>query len=138
MPQDRVVNEPIDVFNTLSTAGTSSGTYLDNFWRSMSNLTLNVPLPSSPPAYAPPVVDPFTKFCTNTAEMWSASQAAPIRRAIVNGSIVFQDYCASNNFASGGFIADSKVSGKLNFFGNQQYLVRNSHIGGEAGCPEGL
>src|SRR5258708_31235494 len=70
--------------------------------------------------------------------MWSASQAAPIRRAIVNGSIVFQDYCASNNFASGGFIADSKVSGKLNFFGNQQYLVRNSDIGRAAGCPNGL
>jgi hypothetical protein len=97
-----------------------------------------VDLPKSPPAYAPPVVDPFTKFCTNTAEMWSASQAAPIRRAIINGSVVFQDYCANNSFASGGFIADSKVSGKLNFFGNQQYLVRNSDIGGAAGCPNGL
>lgn len=28
-------------------------------------------------------------------------------------SVVFQDYCANNNFASGGFIADSKVSGNL-------------------------
>jgi hypothetical protein len=27
---------------------------------------------------------------------------------------VFQDYCATNNFASGGFIADSQVSGDLN------------------------
>jgi hypothetical protein len=43
---------------------------------------------------------------------------APIRRVIVNGSIVFQDYCANNNFASGGFIADSKVSGDLDFNGN--------------------
>src|SRR5437764_222703 len=98
----------------------------------------NVDLPSSPPAYAPPIVDPFGTGCTNSAEMWSASQAAPIRRAIINGSVVFQDYCANNNFASGGFIADSKVSGSLNFFGNQQYLVRNSAIGGAAGCPQGL
>jgi hypothetical protein len=138
MPQDTVINGAIDVFNNLCTAGTQNCNSLDNFWRSLSNLTLNVTLPSSPPDYAPPVVDPFTKFCTNTAEMWSASQAAPIRRAIINGSVVFQDYCANNNFASGGFIADSQVSGKLNFFGNQQYLVRNSAIGGAAGCPNGL
>ena len=138
MPQDTVVNGAIDVFNNLCTAGTQDCNSDDNFWRSLSNLTLNVDLPSSPPAYAPPIVDPFGTGCTNSAEMWSASQAAPIRRAIINGSVVFQDYCANNNFASGGFIADSKVSGSLNFFGNQQFLVRNSAIGGAAGCPNGL
>src|ERR1700736_378005 len=88
MPQDTVINGAVDVFNNLCTAGTQNCNSLDNFWRSMSNLTLNVDLPKTPPAYAPPVVDPFTKFCTNTAEMWSASQAAPIRRAIINGSVV--------------------------------------------------
>ncbi|HXD28081.1 MAG TPA: adenylyl cyclase [Arthrobacter sp.] len=138
MPQDTVINGAIDVFNNLCTAGTQDCNSDDNFWRSLSNLTLNVDLPSSPPAYAPPIVDPFGAGCTNSAEMWSASQAAPIRRAIINGSVVFQDYCANNNFASGGFIADSKVSGSLNFFGNQQFLVRNSTIGGAAGCPNGL
>jgi hypothetical protein len=138
MPQDTVINGAIDVFNNLCTAGTTNCNSDVNFWRSLSNLTLNVHLPSSPPAYAPPVVDAFGPGCTNTEESWSASQAAPIRRAIVNGSVVFQDYCATNNFASGGFIADSQVSGKLNFFGNQQYLVRNSQIGGAAGCPQGL
>ena len=138
MPQDTVVNGAIDVFNNLCTAGTQDCNSDDNFWRSLSNLSLNVDLPSSPPAYAPPIVDPFGTGCTNSAEMWSASQAAPIRRAIVNGSVVFQDYCANNNFASGGFIADSQVSGKLEFNGNQQYMVRNSTIGGAAGCPNGL
>jgi hypothetical protein len=138
MPQDTVINGAIDVFNNLCTAGTQDCNSNDNFWRSLSNLTLNVDLPSSPPAYAPPVVDAFGAGCANSAEMWSASQAAPIRRAIINGSVVFQDYCANHNFASGGFIADSKVSGNLNFFGNQQFLVRNSAIGGAAGCPNGL
>ena len=138
MPQDTVINGAIDVFNNLCTAGTQDCNSDDNFWRSLSNVTLNVDLPSSPPAYAPPIVDPFGTGCTNSAEMWSASQAAPIRRAIINGSVVFQDYCANNNFASGGFIADSKVSGTLQFNGNQQYLVRNSSIGGAAGCPNGL
>ena len=138
MPQDTVVDGAIDVFNNLCTAGTSDCNSDDNFWRSLSNLELNVDLPSSPPAYAPPALDPFGAGCANSAEMWSASQAAPIRRAIINGSVVFQDYCANNNFASGGFIADSRVSGDLDFYGNQQYMVRNADIGGANGCPQGL
>jgi hypothetical protein len=137
MPQDTVINGAIDVFNNLCTAGTPNCNSDDNFWRSLSNLTLNVHRPSSP-AFVPPVVDAFGAGCANSAEMWSVSQAAPIRRAIINGSVVFQDYCSNNNFASGGFIADSQVSGNLNFFGNQQYMVRNSDIGGAAGCPNGL
>jgi hypothetical protein len=83
-------------------------------------------------------VDGYGAGCANSEESWSASQADPIRRAIINGSVVFQDYCASNDYASGGFIADSEVSGDLDFYGNQQYLVRNSDIGGAAGCPQGL
>src|SRR5947199_6790703 len=113
MPQDTVINGAIDVFNNLCTAGTQDCNSDDNFWRSLSNVTLNVDLPSSPPAYAPPIGDPFGTGCTNSAEMWSASQAAPIRRAIINGSVVFQDYCANNNFASGGCIPASKVRGSL-------------------------
>jgi hypothetical protein len=138
MPQDTVIDGAIDVFNNLCTAGTSDCNSDDNFWRSMSNLTLNVDLPSSPPAYAPAVLDPYGAGCANSAEIWSASQADPIRRAIINGNVVFQDYCASNNFASGGFIADSQVSGDLDFYGNQQYMVRNAAIGGANGCPQGL
>jgi hypothetical protein len=138
MPEDTVIDGAIDVFNNLCTAGTNDCNSDDNFWRSLSNLTLNVDLPSSPPAYAPAVLDPSGAGCANSAEIWSASQADPIRRAIINGNVVFQDYCASNNFASGGFIADSKVSGDLDFYGNQQYMVRNATIGGAAGCPQGL
>jgi hypothetical protein len=138
MPQNTVVNGAIDVFNNLCTAGTSNCNSDDNFWRSLSNLTLNVDLPSSTPDYAPAVVDAYGAGCANSEESWSVSQAAPIRRAIINGSVVFQDYCAADDYASGGFIADSKVSGDLDFYGNQQYLVRNSAIGGANGCPNGL
>jgi hypothetical protein len=137
-PQDTVINGAIDVFANLCTAGTSNCNSDVNFWRSLSNLTLNVVHPSSPPAFVPAIVDPSGAGCANAEEAWSASQAAPIRRAIINGSVVFQDFCASNDFASGGFIADSKVSGALDFFGNQQFLVRNSSIGGASGCPNGL
>jgi hypothetical protein len=138
MPQDTVINGAIDVFNNLCTAGTSNCNSDDNFWRSLSNLTLNVDLPSSTPAYAPPIVDAYGAGCANTEESWSASQADPIRRAIINGSVVFQDYCSADDYASGGFIADSKVSADLDFYGNQQYMVRNSAIGGANGCPNGL
>src|SRR6185437_11247259 len=138
LPSDTVVNGAIDVFNNLCTAGTQDCNADDNFWRSLSNLDLNVDLPATTPAYAPPAVDAFGAGCDNTGEFWAASQAAPIRRTIINGSVLFQDYCANNNFASGGFIADSQVSGDLSFLGNQQFMVRNSSIGGAAGCPNGL
>ena len=126
------------MFSNSCVPGTSKCNSENNFWRSMSNLTLNVDLPDSPPVYAPPVADARGPGCTNTEESWSASQADPIRRVIVNGSLVFQDHCASNDYASGGFIADSQVSRDLDFYGNQQYMVRNSDIGGAVGCPQGL
>jgi hypothetical protein len=133
-PSDTVINGAIDMFNNLCTAGTSDCNADDNFWRSVSNLELNVDLPATPPAYAPAPVDPFGTTCDNSAEIWAASQADPLRRVIVNGSVVLQDYCANDNYASGGFIADSQVSGDLDFYGNQQYLTRNSSIGGANGA----
>ena len=137
MPQDTVVDGAIDVFNNLCGGGSCNAD--DNFWRSMSNLTLNVDLPTTVPNYAPPAIDTYGAGCDNSAEMWAASQAAPIRRAIINGNVVAQDYCgATNDYASGGFIADSQVSGDLDFYGNQQYMVRNSSIGGVNACPNGL
>jgi hypothetical protein len=138
LPQDTVINGAIEVYNNLCTAGTSDCNSDVNFWRSMSNLTLNVDLPATTPDYAPPVIDAYGAGCANSEESWSASQADPIRRAIINGSVVFQDYCAANDYASGGYIADSQVSGDLDFYGNQQYIVRNSDIGGANGCPNGL
>jgi hypothetical protein len=136
LPSDTVVNGEIEVFNNICDAGTSNCNSDDNFWRSLSNLELNVDSPSTTPAE--PVVDAYGAGCAYSAEMWSSSQASPIRRAIINGSVVFQDYCAAEDYASGGFIADSEISGDLDFYGNQQYLVRNSDIGGAAGCPNGL
>ena len=137
MPEDTVIDGAIDVFNNLCD-GKGDCNSDDNFWRSLSNLTLNVDLPKTVPDYVPAVIEPGGAGCANSSEMWSTSQAAPIRRAIVNGNVLFQDYCAGNPFASGGFIADSEISGDLNFFGNQQFMVRNSDIGAANGCPNGL
>jgi hypothetical protein len=152
MPGDTIINGLIESF------ANDCGTRLNgnppvsqywcnsttNFWRSLSNLTLNEVTnfdTPGPPNYAPAVVDPYGPYCTNSEEAWSVSQAAPIRRAIINGSVVFQDYCAqgsssnpSRDDASGGFIADSQINGNLNFYGQQQYLVRNTQIEGANGC----
>src|ERR1700730_8505744 len=51
-PNDVVLNGAVDVFNQCSGSGPCDG--LNNFWRSLSNLTLNVQLPKTAPAYAPP------------------------------------------------------------------------------------
>ncbi len=98
-PGDVVINGAIDVFNG------SDGTGLENFWRSVSNLTLNVTLPSSPPNYAP--APPESPGCANQQEFWAVSQAAPMRRVIVNGNVFLFDYC-NTGFVSGGFLADDE------------------------------
>src|SRR4051794_36826769 len=125
-PGDVVINGAINVFNQCN-AGVCNG--LNNFWRSLSNLTLNVHLPSSPPDYAPYSGDPFTKFCDNSNDMWAVSQAAPMRRVIINGSVVLQDYCAPNAFVSGGYFADDEFNGGIvGSFGQQQFFTRNSNL----------
>jgi hypothetical protein len=136
-PGDTVVNGAIDVFNN-ECDGTGNCNADVNFWRSLSNLTLNVDLPSTTPDYVPATPDSSGAACDNTAEFWAVSQAAPLRRVDINGSVDVQDYCASDDYASGGYIADSEISGDFNTYGNQQYVVRNSSIGGSNGCPGGL
>ena len=142
-PSDVVINGAINVFNqctpstTPGAAATCSG--LDNFWRSLSNLTVNVTLPSTAPNYAPYSGDVYGVGCDNSAEMWAVSQAAPMRRVIVNGpagaplTLTLQDYCnPSDNFVSGGYFADDEFNGPagqqvLNG-GQQQFFTRNSNI----------
>ena len=115
-PGDVVINGAVDSFNQCD-AG--SCTALVNFWRSLSNLTINFP---APPANAP---------CPQTAEFWAASQASPVRRVDVNGFVSLEDYCTAPSFSSGGFIADSQFSGSTVLNGTQQqFVVRNSSLDG--------
>jgi hypothetical protein len=125
-PSDVVVNGAIDVFNHC-TPGIC--TALTNFWRSLSNLTINVTLPKIAPTYVPATPDPGGAGCNNTNEMWAVSQAAPMRRVAINGFITFMDYCGPKDFASGGFLADSKVSVGILNGSQQQWVTRNSSIG---------
>ena len=119
-PGDVVINGAIDVFNG------SDGTGLENFWRSVSNLTLNVTLPSSPPNYAP--APPESPGCANQQEFWAVSQAAPMRRVVVNGNVFLFDYC-NTGFVSGGFLADDEFQNGAVINGSQQqFFTRNSDI----------
>src|SRR5712691_120253 len=112
-PNDVVINGAIVSFNQCF----GSCTGLNNFWRSLSNLTLNVHLPAKPPAYAP--APPENPFCANSNDLYAISQAAPIRRVHINGLFFLFDYC-NTGFTSGGFIADSEFTGSTVVNGSAQ------------------
>jgi hypothetical protein len=110
-PHDVVINGSIDVYNQCSG---SFCTALNNFWRSMSNLTINVTKPAG---------------CRGR-EFWAVSQAAPMRRVQVSGESTLMDYCTGPSYASGGFIADSAFGGLVVNGSQQQWMTRNSTLGG--------
>jgi hypothetical protein len=125
-PKDVTINGAIDVFNQCSSG---SCTALNNFWRSLSNLTIDVTLPKTPPTYSP--APPDNPFCANSAEFWATSQASPVRRVNVNGFVSLFDYCSGPSFSSGGFIADSAFSNSTVLNGSQQqFIVRNTRLDG--------
>lgn len=113
-PNDVVINGSIYVHNQCDNGNCIA---LNNFWRSLSNLTINVTNPNG----------------CYTGEFWAVSQAAPMRRVHVVGNgqnITLMDYCTGPSFASGGFIADSQFEGQVINGSQQQFLVRNSNLSG--------
>ncbi|GAA3272245.1 adenylyl cyclase [Dactylosporangium vinaceum] len=111
-PTDTVINGHVDVYNRCLAADNCIA--LVNFWRSLSNLTINVA---------------GLDGCRASGEFWAVSQAAPLRRVKFNGNATFMDYCtAGPQYASGGFMADS-VTSTLTNGSQQQFLVRDSNIG---------
>jgi hypothetical protein len=60
-------------------------------------------------------------------DRWAVAQAAPFRRIDVHGGMTL----ASPNcgWASGGYIADSRISGNINPCSQQQWFTRDSTIG---------
>lgn len=68
---------------------------LNNFWRSAENV-MTTPAPGTP-------------------MLWAVSQASPLRRIQVNGDLqLFQyNYGCCAGYASGGFMADMYITGKV-------------------------
>ncbi|MFI7120004.1 chitobiase/beta-hexosaminidase C-terminal domain-containing protein [Amycolatopsis sp. NPDC049868] len=102
-PGDVVLNGDVtvDAFNE-----SDKGVALQNFWRSAENLAV---VPSS------------------GSTRWAVAQAAPFRRMDIRGGL--QLYPASYGFASGGYTADTKVSGQAASISQQQWYTRDSSYG---------
>ena len=98
-PEDVVINGAV---RSNTTHGNS---VLTNFWRSVENLTV---IPAD-----------------NSTMVWGVSQAAPLRRVHIKGNLQLFD----KGYASGGFLADSKVDGNITSGPQQQWFTRNSDIG---------
>jgi hypothetical protein len=118
-PTDVVINGKVEVYNRcLADGGKSNCLALVNFWRTLSNLSINVNATGQDP-------------CRASANFWAVSQAVSMRRLDVKGAnLSLMDHCTTGpQYASGGFIADSRmpfvVSGS-----QQQWFTRNSQVAG--------
>ena len=115
-PTDVVINGKVETYNRC--LAPDNCVALVNFWRTLSNLSINVNAAGQ-------------DGCRATANFWAVSQAASMRRVAISGNTLsLMDYCtAGPQFASGGFIADSSLPNTLNG-SQQQWLTRNSELGG--------
>src|SRR4051794_35046831 len=103
-PADVTINGKVEVYNRcLADAGTSNCVALVNFWRTLSNLSLNINAAGQ-------------DGCRASANFWAVSQASSMRRVdIEGGNLSLMDYCtAGPQYASGGFIADSNLPFVIN------------------------
>ncbi|GIG30004.1 adenylyl cyclase [Cellulomonas marina] len=118
-PGDVVVHGKIESYNRcLGDGGTTNCIALNTFWRTLSNLTLRIDGGGQ-------------DGCRQSANFWAVSQAVSVRRLDVQGSVPFSlmDYCtAGPQYASGGFIADSRFGAVVNG-SQQQWLTRDSVVG---------
>jgi hypothetical protein len=105
-------HSPDDVTITGAVRGTADwfgGNATLNFWRGAENFAV-VPTQDS-----------------NTA-VWAVSQGTWIRRAHIKGPMNLWDGC-DTCWASGGFIADSKIDMGANSGTQQQFMTRNTDLG---------
>lgn len=101
-PDDTTFNGDVTV-----DAGWAGGNATQNFWRSAENLALR------------PV---------SGTDRWAVAQASSFRRMHVKGGLNLAP--AGYGWASGGYIADSKVDGTVGPYSQQQWYTRDSSVGG--------
>lgn len=101
-PDDTTINGDVTV-----DAGWFNGNATQNFWRGAEGLTVN------------PV---------SGTDRWAVSQASSFRRMHVKGDLNLAP--AGYGWASGGYIADSKIDGQVGNYSQQQWYTRDSSIGG--------
>jgi hypothetical protein len=97
---------------------------LTRFWRSLSNLAIN-PIQTSVGADRD---YPFPPGTVNPHQMrWAVSQAAPMRRVDIRGDLTV--FGQMGEYASGGYLANSRVTGTISTGSQQQWYTRNSEVG---------
>ncbi|WP_314220899.1 coagulation factor 5/8 type domain-containing protein [Streptomyces zaehneri] len=101
-PDDTTINGDVTV-----DAGWFGGNATQNFWRSAENLAL-VPVSGT--------------------NRWAVAQAAPFRRMHIRGGLNLAP--SGYGWASGGYIADSRIDGEIGPYSQQQWYTRDSAIGG--------
>ncbi|RCG20743.1 coagulation factor 5/8 type domain-containing protein [Streptomyces diacarni] len=101
-PDDTTINGDVTV-----DAGWFDGNATQNFWRSAENLAL-VPVSGT--------------------DRWAVAQAAPFRRMHVRGGLNLSP--DGYGWASGGYIADSRIDGEVGPYSQQQWYTRDSAVGG--------
>jgi hypothetical protein len=118
-PSDVVINGKVEVYNRCLTDAPRQPycVALNNFWRSLSNLTIDVNGSGQ-------------DGCRASANFWATSQASSLRRVDVRGgNLSLMDYCTEGpQYASGGYLADSRAGVVING-SQQQWLTRNSEVG---------
>ncbi len=111
-PDDVTINGAINVDSGWNLGDERNAT--QNFWRSVENLAI-VP--------------------EGGTNRWAVSQAAPMRRVHIRGNLTLapsnQDF--GQGYASGGFLADSRVDGQVTSGSQQQWYTRDSTIGSWSG-----
>ena len=100
-PDDVTINGQVRV-----DADWFEGNATQNFWRSIENLAIQ---PS------------------DGVNRWAVAQAAPMRRVHVRGDL--DVYPSGSGWASGGFIADSRIDGRVASGSQQQWFSRGSEFG---------
>ncbi|MFJ9024366.1 coagulation factor 5/8 type domain-containing protein [Streptomyces sp. NPDC102259] len=100
-PDDTTINGDVTV-----DAGWFGGNATQNFWRSAENLAL-VPVSGT--------------------NRWAVAQAAPFRRMHIRGGLNLAP--SGYGWASGGYIADSRIDGEIAPYSQQQWYTRDSAIG---------
>ncbi|CAL9318578.1 coagulation factor 5/8 type domain-containing protein [Streptomyces labedae] len=101
-PDDTTIHGDVTV-----DAGWFDGNATQNFWRSAENLAL-VP--------------------ANGTNRWAVAQAAPFRRMHIRGDLNLAS--STYGWASGGYIADSRIDGAVGPYSQQQWYTRESSVGG--------
>lgn len=133
-PDDVLINGAIHVEGKKPSTGCpwegQGDMALTNFWRSLSNISINPiqkPVPTDVGGYAN-CTSAGQEGVANPHQMrWAVSQAAPLRRVDIKGDLTLMPRYGGQS--SGGYMASTKVSGTIVPGSQQQWYSRDSSVG---------